>query len=265
MRLFRAKKEKLVLPSLAEQFPDFAQTTLETIRCVMPFTMTSPERIAAFCDAVRYVVDRCVPGAIVECGVWRGGSVLAAIRTLLELDRDDRDFWLYDTFDGMTEPTHVDVDFLGRTAAQLLAKADRRDARSVWCQSRLEQVQRLLVDSSYPPDRLNFVQGRVESTIPYQVPDQIAILRLDTDWYESTKHELNHLLPRLRPGGILIVDDYGHWEGCRRAVDEYFREHQVPMFLHRIDYTGRIGVLQQALHFETIGPDRRLEAPHATR
>lgn len=262
MRLFRAKKAKPNSPTLAELFPDLAPSTIETIKCVQPYTMTSPERISALCDAVRYLTNHKVPGAFVECGVWRGGSVLAAIRTLLETGQTDREFWLYDTFEGMTEPTSLDVDFLGRPADALLDDADRNDGQSVWCCSQLEEVQQLLFASNYPPERLRFVVGPVESTIPAQVPEQIALLRLDTDWYESTKHELLHLLPRLQRGGILIVDDYGHWEGCRRAVDEYFHDHQVPIFLTRIDYTGRMGVLQRAFHGGTTCCGLKLEKSH---
>jgi hypothetical protein len=79
-----------------------------------------------------------------------------------------------------------------------------------------------------------------------ELPDQIALLRLDTDWYESTRAELDQLFPRLAAGGVLLVDDYGHWQGCRRAVDEYFRDHSIRMMLHRIDYTGRIGIFHPA-------------------
>jgi hypothetical protein len=82
----------------------------------------------------------------------------------------------------------------------------------------------------------------VEDTIPREAPAEIAILRLDTDWYESTKLELIHLYPKLSIGGILIVDDYGHWEGARRAADEYIRENKLVILFQRIDYTGRIAV-----------------------
>lgn len=241
---------------LAEQYPDFTFATIKIIERVQPFTMTSPERISALCDAVRYLNKSFVQGAIVECGVWRGGSTLAAILTLLESDCRDREVWLYDTFEGMTEPTGIDVDFLGQPADRLLSGADRNDAESIWCCSQLDEVRQLLRSSCYPESKLRFVVGPVESTIPIQAPEQIALLRLDTDWYESTCHELTHLLPKLVPGGILIVDDYGHWEGCRRAVDEYFEANQVPMFLNRIDYTGRIGVLQRSYAGQSIA------APH---
>ena len=82
----------------------------------------------------------------------------------------------------------------------------------------------------------------MEETIPTHIPHAISLLRLDTDWYESTKHELTHLFPLLSPGGVIIIDDYGHWQGAKKAVDEYFEENKIKILLNRIDYTGRIGV-----------------------
>jgi hypothetical protein len=94
----------------------------------------------------------------------------------------------------------------------------------------------------YPKEKLHYVQGKVEDTIPGAAPGQIALLRLDTDWYESTHHELIHLYPRLSAGGVLIVDDYGHWQGSRRAVDEWIAQTGARILLNRIDYTGRVAV-----------------------
>ncbi len=258
MRLLPRFKRKIInhpqLPiDLATQFPDFDRRTIEIIRKVQPYTMTSPERIGALCESVRYLVNHGITGAIVECGVWKGGSMLAAIEVLNELDASDRQLWLYDTFDGMTEPGEGDIDFLGQTAQQLLASQSRDDTRSVWCRTKLQEVQVLLKQSRYPFEKMFFVQGPVEKTLPNQLPSRIAMLRLDTDWYESTKHELVHLFPRLVPGGVLIIDDYGHWEGCRRAVDEYFRDHQIPILLQRIDYTGRIGIKPAPLENYVVG------------
>jgi hypothetical protein len=96
--------------------------------------------------------------------------------------------------------------------------------------------------TGYPPEKVHFVKGMVEDTIPEQSPDGIALLRLDTDWYQSTKLELLHLYPRLANQGVLIIDDYGHWQGARRAVDEFISELRDPILLHRIDYTGRIAI-----------------------
>ena len=86
------------------------------------------------------------------------------------------------------------------------------------------------------------VKGKVEDTLPGHAPDHIAVLRLDTDWYASTKHEMEHLYPRLARGGVLIIDDYGHWAGSRQAVDEYLAEHGIHLLLNRTDYTGRMAL-----------------------
>jgi hypothetical protein len=201
--------------------------------------MTGPERVFALRQAVLHVLKQRIPGDIVECGVWRGGSMMAVARTLRDSGVIDKNLYLFDTFDGMSSPTQEDVSVDGDSADQLMAKSDRI-AESVWARCSLKEVKRNLNLTGYPPERMFFIKGKVEETIPEQAPAQIALLRLDTDWYESTYHELVHLYPRLSPGGILIIDDYGHWAGARKAVDEYFAEHRLNLFLHRIDYTGRI-------------------------
>lgn len=217
------------------------------IERALPYTMTGVPRLAALVDAVRYCVRADVPGAFAECGVWRGGSVLAMVLTLQHLGRTDRDIHLYDTFTGMTEPTRQDTSPLEPPALETWHKAHRRRAQP-WAELFDPEavgeaaVREKLVSTGYPPGRLHFVRGRVETTLPRRAPERIALLRLDTDWYESTRHELDELYPRLSEGGVLIVDDYGHWEGARRAVDEYFAQHPPRPLLSRIDYTGRIGV-----------------------
>ncbi len=221
---------------------DFDEATRATVRTVRTFTATSPERVAAACDAVRYVVRDRIPGDIVECGVWRGGMVMAMLRTLRDAGDTERHVYLYDTFAGMSEPTAEDRSLHGEVAATLLARTERTDPNSIWCYASLADVRRNVESVGYDPSRIHFVEGTVEETIPATVPERIAILRLDTDWYASTKHELHHLFPRVVPGGIVIVDDYGHWSGARKAVDEYIAEHDVSLFLGRTDYTGRIAV-----------------------
>jgi hypothetical protein len=200
-----------------------------------PYTLTSCERIASFVDAVRYVMNSGISGAIVECGVWRGGSMMAAASALLER-AEHRDLYLFDTFAGMTAPTERDLDYRGAPAEDTYRKSLAGD-HSEWCHATLEDVSANLLSTGYPAEKCHFVKGDVLQTIPGGAPAEIAVLRLDTDWYESTRHELEHLFPRLKPGGILIVDDYGHWDGCRQAVDEYFAQQRPFMF--SIDYTGR--------------------------
>lgn len=220
--------------------PDFDGRTAEVCNAVASYTMTSPERIAALVEAVRYVSRHSIPGDVVECGVWRGGSMMAVAQTLLDLG-DLRRLHLFDTFDGMPPPAEIDRDRTGSAAADLMASSDK-ETSSVWARSPLDEVRRNLRGTGYPEELVQFVVGRVEETVPARAPDTIAILRLDTDWYESTRHELVHLFPRLSVGGVLIIDDYGHWEGARKAVDEYLAESGVRLLLNRIDVTGRIAV-----------------------
>lgn len=186
----------------------------EIIALVRPYTMTSAERVWSLLQAVRYVTDESVPGDFVECGVWRGGSVMAMARQLGILGVQDRRVWLYDTFEGMTPPTDKDVEAAsGVTASELLAATEVGDGNNVWCVASQDDVEQNLRLTGYPMDRFRFVRGDVAETLKSDVPDQVAILRLDTDWYESTRVGLEVLYPRLVPGGVCIFDDYGHWQG----------------------------------------------------
>jgi O-methyltransferase len=213
----------------------------DIVRRVLPFTMTSPERIAALCKAVEYVVGNRIPGDFVECGVWRGGSSMAAALAFDHFGERDIGLHLYDTFEGMSAPSEHDLQAQsGRTAENLLSGAEK-DER-IWCVAPIEGVQRNLATTGYPEGRIRYVQGKVEDTIPAAIPERISILRLDTDWYESTAHELVHLYPRLSVGGVLIIDDYGYWAGARKAVDDYFAGNRPAPLLNRIDGTGRIAV-----------------------
>jgi hypothetical protein len=213
----------------------------------LPYTMTGVPRLLSVVDSVRYCVARDLPGAFAECGVWRGGSVLAMILTLQEMGAAERDIHLFDTFEGMTEPTEADTSSVAPPALETWQEANARDERAwpeMFGAEVLDEndVRSTLLATGYPAERLRFVRGKVEDTIPEHAPEALALLRLDTDWYESTRHELDHLYPRLATGGVLIIDDYGHWDGARRAVDEYFATEAKPLLLNRIDYSGRIGV-----------------------
>jgi O-methyltransferase len=220
--------------------PDVTTEDAAILESVQPFSLTSGERLLALLDATRYIVRGGIPGAFVECGVWKGGSVMAMAKTLLAAGDVERDLSLFDTFDGMPPPGDADRSFDGVPASRQL----QRDApgTGVWARAGCDEVRRNLASTGYPPDRLHFIRGRIEDTIPKHAPESIALLRLDTDWYESTRHELMHLYPRLVRGGVLIIDDYGHWQGAQQATDEYFSTLGSPVLLHRIDYTARIVV-----------------------
>jgi O-methyltransferase len=208
---------------------------------VRPFTMTSQERQWALLSAIRYLVENNIPGDIVECGVWRGGSTMLAALKLIELGSTDRYLWLYDTFDGMTEPSEKDYEAeSAKFAKDLLITQEQIEGNNLWCIASIEDVRRNLQSTGYPIEKYRICQGDVKVTLLSEVPEQIALLRLDTDWYESTKVEMEVLFPRLVAGGICIIDDYGHWAGARQAVDEYLAAHGFYPLLHRIDYTGRL-------------------------
>lgn len=221
---------------------DIPAPSVQTYLKVRSYTMTSPERIFSLCDAVTYIQENKIEGDIVECGVWKGGSMMAVADTLLRLKETGRHLHLFDTFEGMAPPTENDVDIGGVKAEQLLQSSDKAQEDSVWCRAGLDSVKSAVGSIGYPTDKIHYIQGMVEHTIPHHAPEKIALLRLDTDWYESTRHEMEHLFPRLVKGGVLIIDDYGHWQGARKAVDEYISQHGIRIMLNRIDYTGRIAV-----------------------
>lgn len=214
---------------------------LEIYNKSRPYTMTSIERVYSLYKAVEYIVKLKVPGDMVECGVWKGGSSMAIASTLLKMNDTTRKIYLYDTYAGMSEPTHKDVDFLGRLAIKEW-EINQEDDFNKWAYSALEETKRNLFKTGYPKENLLFVKGRVEETIPKIIPDNIALLRLDTDWYDSTYHELRYLFPRLSVNGIVIIDDYDFFKGQREAVDKYFKENNINMLLNIIDGAGRIGI-----------------------
>jgi O-methyltransferase len=216
-----------------------------TLRVILPYTMTDVARTLSLIHAVRYIEHNSVPGDIVECGVWRGGSMMAVARTLLNMGVSDRQLHLYDTFEGMTAPTSRDIDFAGVPAAESFNKYKFENAvGSDWCFSSLEEVKSNMESTGYPPSNIHYVKGKVEDTLPGRVPDAIALLRLDTDWYESTRCEMVHLFPRLHVGGILIVDDYLGWQGAHEAVNEYLRDHKVRLYLDPTGHSAVVGVKQ---------------------
>jgi O-methyltransferase len=217
---------------------DMSEVHQKIISTARPFTMTSVERMAALINAVTFVTQNGIPGDIAECGVWRGGSMMTIALTLLANGDRSRSLYLYDTFEGMSSPTAVDKSLDGVSADVLLESNPQ--GTGIWCYASLDDVRANILSTGYPKEKVHLIKGKVEDTIPHNIPSKLSLLRLDTDWYESTKHELTHLYPVLDPKGILIIDDYGHWQGARKAVDEYFVGRDGNFYLHRIDYTGRI-------------------------
>ncbi len=255
LSIFKKKKQEPRVPStmMESEAPVMQEETIpvdmnegdfpELFRLCRPFTMTSVERLYSLYRAMHYVIKNKIPGDFIECGVWKGGSSLMMAKMLTMHGITDRKVILYDTYEGMSEPTENDKDYSGVDAEKLLEQSSIEVQDSVWCYSSFDEVKSNLTLSGLPEENIIMIKGKVEDTIPSQVPtEKIALLRLDTDWYESTKHELEHLYPMLVKDGLLIIDDYGHWQGCRKAVDEYMSKNDLPILLCRIDNTGRIAV-----------------------
>ena len=215
---------------------------LQLAQRVEPYTMTmkeGPEAGYALFQAVRHVVKNAIPGAIVECGVWRGGSMMLVAHALKHFGDTARELYLYDTYDGMTRPEDVDVDFDGNPMKRVWDEA-RKDGKVIGYGGAVEVVTSYLKATGYPMDKMHFVAGDVLETIPNTLPGAIAILRLDTDWYKSTLHELVHLYDLLSPQGVLIIDDYGWCRGARQATDEFFAGRDFKPLMQRLNQGARL-------------------------
>jgi len=225
------------------RFPrDMGQPFEAIYRKCAPYSMVSVERMYALYQAVEYVVKSGISGDLVECGVWKGGSSMCMAHSLLNNGVADRTLYLYDTYEGMPMPSAKDRRLENGTPALEDWQAWQKGGRNEWAYSPIEEVRQNMASTGYPEGRIVYVKGLVEKTIPATRPASIALLRLDTDWYESTLHELVHLFPLLSTGGVFIVDDYGHFSGSREAVDEYFSNQKISILLNRIDYSGRLGI-----------------------
>jgi O-methyltransferase len=225
-------------------YPDLDREFVALYRQSVECTAASVERLYAMYGAVRYVTARGVPGDIAECGVWRGGNCMLAALTLMLAGDTTRQVWLYDTFSGMSEPSERDRDVYGGSALDMRDQGVSAEGRPAPFQfvASLGDVAANMASTGFPEERTRYVEGRVEDTLPATAPEQLALLRIDTDWYASTAHAMRHLYPRLSPGGILLLDDYGDWPAVREAVHECLDELGETLMLHRIDNTGRIAV-----------------------
>ena len=237
---------KLLAPKGVRELPpkypqDFNPFTRKLWDRVDPFTMTSQARVANLEYATRYIVRNNINGDFVECGVGAGGSMMAVALTLLDEKHEDRRLLLYDTYAGMARPTDKDVSVFGKPATRKWEKKTV-DGDCNWHNYPIEDVQANLASTNYPAQQMQFIKGLVQDTLPENDSDAIALLRLDTNLYESTTAECEHLFPKLQSGGVLIIDDYYRWLGQKDAVDEYLAKHAIPMLLMRIDDHAAMGI-----------------------
>ena len=188
------------------------------------YSMVGRERLDNLQFCVETVLNEAVPGDFIETGVWRGGACMLVKRMLQVHQVTERKVWLADSFCGMPIPTDErdgpdlsEVGILAVTADQVRRNFERFN----------------LLDNN-----VRFLEGWFADTLPNAPVNQIAVLRLDGDHYHSTMDALIHLYHRVSPHGFVIVDDYGSWESCRRAVHDFFeKDHEIPKF-EKIDDTG---------------------------
>jgi hypothetical protein len=240
-------------PDKAPLYPvEFSKADKAVLDLVLDLrmTMASRERVVATINACKYAVLAGIEGDFVECGVWRGGNSIAAKLTF-ENYGSDKTVWLFDTFGGMTPPTEFDTTRFSDKSTEERFQAGQKDDHNDWCFASIEDVRSNFDKAGIDPATVRMVVGDVTKTLcdAGNLPDAVSVLRLDTDFYDSTKAELATLYPRLSVGGSLLIDDFGHWDGARRAVEEYFDA--IPAsarpLLHYTDYTGRMGVKVQPI------------------
>ncbi len=215
---------------------------MDIYKIVKPYTICSKARVNATINAVKHVIENNIEGDFIECGVFKGGQVMAMILALNEL-KAERDIYLYDTFEGMPAPEEWEAkNKSGSKAIDKFNELKIDEVSSHWCRSTITSVRNLIYSLPYNEDKIHFVKGMVEDTLPKNKHKNIALLRLDTDWYSSTKIELDLLFPKLLKGGYLIIDDYGHWSGAKKAVDEYITNNKIKITLYEDDGTGRSAI-----------------------
>lgn len=187
---------------------------------VYPFTMLGSERLWGLYQAVELAVVDGLPGDIVECGTAKGGSA-ALMGLVLKGMGSDKSLYVCDTFEGIPAPTEKDPPEAQQYTGQL--RGEFGEVANLFSSLEVEAI---------------LVKGLFQDTLPNLNVDKIAVLHLDGDWYESTKCGLESLYDKVVPGGIVQIDDYGHWEGCRKATDEFFEKRGIKPILEQLDYTG---------------------------
>ena len=209
------------------------------ISTALKYSMGTRPQMWSLIQSIKHIKHHNIDGDIVECGVWKGGNIICASLMCDRLEMK-KNLWAYDTYEGMSEPEDIDICLVNSSPAQPQYEANQQENINTWCYSSLEEVRQNFNRELTSTEHIKMIKGPVEQTLNdgHNIPQNISILRLDTDWYQSTKKELDVLYPKLQSGGVLIIDDYGHWKGSRQAVDEYFEGRYI--WLHRIDYACRL-------------------------
>ena len=223
-----------------QKIAELSKKDNDYIDLVSKFSMTPKIRIYNLLQALRHLKIKKIDGDYVECGVWRGGNVLLFKKFLENEDFSQRNIYAFDTFEGMTNPDENDFEINTNISATKLLKNDKKKETNVWGVCSLENVKKNISKYVNNLENIYFVKGPVEITLneAKNIPEKISLLRLDTDWYQSTKKELEVLYEKVSSGGVIIIDDYGHWGGSKKAVDNFFSDKYV--WMHYVDYACRL-------------------------
>jgi len=241
-KMFSALGYKIIAKNTFNYDLDLTDQEKKILNYVLKNTliMGTIDNLAATILAVRYVCQNKIKGDFVECGVWRGGHGIAAALTF-DLYKSKNKVICFDTFLGMTKPTDDDSRIYNKVKAITKFNSSSRETHNEWCYASFEEVENNFLRAGVSKDNFQLIKGDVAETLPIFKVDAISFLRLDTDWYESTKVELKYLWPLLSVNGLLVVDDYGHWQGSKKAVDEFFQSNPTILF-HATDYRTRSGI-----------------------
>jgi O-methyltransferase len=198
---------------------------IRLVRFVRPqYTMIKPPRLRLLYELSKKIDEEKLEGAIVECGVYKGGS--AAVMVIAQRKPLTRDIWLFDSFEGLPPPSNNDGAF------------ERENYYKGWCEGHVEDVEDIWKKLELPREQLHIVKGWFQDTFPTVSIPKIALLHVDADWYESVNDSLQKFYQSVVPGGYIEFDDYGSWEGCKKAVDEFFTTHNIKAELKTRDRIG---------------------------
>ena len=214
---------------------------IELMKLCDNYSMTSDLRKWALIQSFKYIIDNNIEGDFVECGVWKGGNLILIKKLMERYNITNRKIFGYDTYEGMSEASNFDIKKDNTKASIKYEKLKKNNSNQInWNFASKEEVIENLNNNVKDTSNIDLIKGKVEETLQLSknIPQKISVLRLDTDFYESTKIELEVLYAKLSVGGVLIIDDYGSWKGSRKAVDEFF--HNKKIWLHYIDHDGRL-------------------------
>jgi hypothetical protein len=226
-----------------DDFVGISKFEKKSLEVASKYSMTGFERMFFLVKALKQIKIDNIEGDFVECGVWRGGNLILFQKIIEELKLKNRKIFAYDTFFGMNQPGHFDLNIKNEKAKIILNSLEKKrvdpNKNIILAKCDLDEVKKNFHTNTKKNDNLICIKGEVEKTLKIKknLPKKISLLRLDTDWYQSTKIELEVLFPLLSKNGILVIDDYGYWKGSKKAVDEYFKNKKNNLF--KVDFTAR--------------------------